>query len=77
MATSIMANPTVRTAGFSAVGSDFILKASEGSDLYIAGYASVDMVDKQGDRIPVSALKKAYEASLKNCSLTWGATKAK
>ncbi len=60
MATSIMANPTVRTAGFSAVGSDFILKASEGSDLYIAGYASVDMVDKQGDRIPASALTKAF-----------------
>jgi len=55
-----MASPTIRTSGFSAVGSDFILKAADGSDLFIAGYASVDMVDKQGDRIPASALTKAF-----------------
>tara|TARA_R100001463_G_scaffold50452_1_gene100730 strand:+ start:358 stop:1689 length:1332 start_codon:yes stop_codon:yes gene_type:complete len=60
MATKIMASPTIRTSGFSAVGSDFILKAADGSDLFIAGYASVDMVDKQGDRIPASALTKAF-----------------
>ena len=34
---------------WSAVGSDFILKSQVGGDLYIAGYASVDMVDKQGE----------------------------
>ena len=48
MATKIMASPTIRTSGFSAVGSDFILKAADGSDLFIAGYA-MDMADKQGD----------------------------
>jgi len=48
------------TATWTAVGSDFILKSDAGNDLVIAGYASVDMVDKQGDRIPVSALKKAF-----------------
>ena len=36
------------------------MKSGDGNDLVIAGYASVDMVDKQGDRIPVSALKKAF-----------------
>lgn len=54
------------TAGFSAVGSDFILKASDSGDLFVAGYASVDMVDKQGDRIPVSALKKAFGKFMSN-----------
>ena len=48
------------TATWTATGADFILKSGDGNDLVIAGYASVDMVDKQGDRIPVSALKKAF-----------------
>jgi len=48
------------TTTWTATGADFILKSSAGNDLVIAGYASVDMVDKQGDRIPVSALKKAF-----------------
>ena len=52
--------------GFSAVGSDFILKAADGSDLFIAGYASVDMVDKQGDRIPANALSKAFDKFMGN-----------
>jgi len=51
---------------WSAVGSDFILKSQVGGDLYIAGYASVDMVDKQGDRIPGEALKKAFEKFMEN-----------
>lgn len=66
MATKIMASPTIRTSGFSAVGSDFILKAADGSDLFIAGYASVDMVDKQGDRIPATALSKAFDKFMGN-----------
>ena len=66
MANQIMATPAIRTTGFSAVGSDFILKASEGNDLFIAGYASVDMVDKQGDRIPASALSKAFSKFMGN-----------
>jgi len=61
-----MASPTIRTSGFSAVGSDFILKAADGSDLFIAGYASVDMVDKQGDRIPANALSKAFDKFMGN-----------
>ena len=66
MATKIMASPTIRTSGFSAVGSDFILKAADGNDLFIAGYASVDMVDKQGDRIPANALSKAFDKFMGN-----------
>ena len=55
------------TVGFSAIGSDFILKSSaDNGDLFVAGYASVDMVDKQGDRIPVSALKKAFGKFMNN-----------
>jgi len=49
--------------GWSAIGetSDrWILKESKGEDLFVAGYASVDMVDKQGDRIPTAALTKAF-----------------
>ena len=61
-----MASPTIRTSGFSAVGSDFILKAADGNDLFIAGYASVDMVDKQGDRIPANALSKAFDKFMGN-----------
>ena len=53
-------------AGFSAAGSDFILKAADSGDLFVAGYASVDMVDKQGDRIPASALKKAFGKFMAN-----------
>jgi HK97 family phage prohead protease len=54
------------TLKWSAVGSDFILKSQVGGDLYIAGYASVDMVDKQGDRIPADALKKAFSNFMDN-----------
>ena len=54
------------TATWSATGSEFILKADANGDLVIAGYASVDMVDKQGDRIPVSALKKAFTGFMDN-----------
>lgn len=57
----------LNSAGWSAEGSDFLLKsAAANGDLYVAGYASVDMVDKQGDRIPVSALKKAFDQFMGN-----------
>ena len=59
---------TMNTATWSAVGQDFILKSDSNGDLVIAGYASVDMVDKQGDRIPVSALKKAFSGFMDNPS---------
>lgn len=57
----------LQTASWNAEGSDFLLKSvgSEG-ELYVAGYASVDMVDKQGDRIPTSALKKAFSQFMGN-----------
>jgi len=58
----------MNTATWSAVGQDFILKSDSNGDLVIAGYASVDMVDKQGDRIPVSALKKAFGGFMSNPS---------
>ena len=51
---------------WSAVGSDFIMKSESNGELFIAGYASVDMVDKQGDRIPSEALKKAFESFMDN-----------
>src|SRR5210317_97212 len=55
--------------GWSAVGESsdkWILKESKGEDLFVAGYASVDMVDKQGDRIPTNALKKAFSQFMGN-----------
>jgi HK97 family phage prohead protease len=57
----------VQTASWSADGSDFLLKSpgSQG-ELFVAGYASVDMVDKQGDRIPTAALKKAFSQFMDN-----------
>ena len=36
----------------------------KGSDLVIAGYASVELVDKQGDLITKEALKDAFHLSL-------------
>lgn len=56
------------SATWQATGADFLLKSADGNDLVIAGYASVDMVDKQGDRIPVSALKKAFAGFMANPS---------
>ena len=54
------------TLSWSAVGADFLLKSVVGDDLFVAGYASVDMVDKQGDRIPTVALKKAFGQFMSN-----------
>ena len=65
MATAEMLEPTV---GWSAFGADFILKQDIGNDLFVAGYASVDMVDKQGDRIPANALKKAFGKFMDNAA---------
>ena len=36
-----------------------------GDDLIVAGYASVEMVDKQGDLITRGALKNAFEGFMK------------
>lgn len=63
MATAEMLAPSL---GWSAFGSDFLIKEDMGSDLFVAGYASVDMVDKQGDRIPTAALKKAFGKFMEN-----------
>jgi len=63
MATSL----ELHTASWNAEGSDFLLKSSGSQgELYVAGYASVDMVDKQGDRIPTAALKKAFGQFMDN-----------
>ena len=57
----------ILAASWSADGSDFLLKSASGDgSLFVAGYASVDMVDKQGDRIPVPALKKAFGQFMDN-----------
>ena len=64
MADSAIMQPTI---SWSAFGSDFLLKsASTDGSLFVAGYASVDMVDKQGDRIPTVALKKAFQGFMNN-----------
>ena len=63
MATAQMLSPSL---GWSAFGSDFLIKEDLGSELFVAGYASVDMVDKQGDRIPTAALKKAFGKFMEN-----------
>tara|TARA_R110002020_G_scaffold53854_3_gene150245 strand:- start:8767 stop:10128 length:1362 start_codon:yes stop_codon:yes gene_type:complete len=59
------------SATWSAMGESsdrWIIKESSGSDLYVAGYASVDMVDKQGDRIPADALGKAFNKFMDNAA---------
>ena len=42
-----------------------ILLKSRASDLVVAGYASVEMVDKQGDLITKNALKDAFDKFMK------------
>ena len=37
-----------------------------GSDLVVAGYASVELVDKQGDLITRGALKDAFDGFMKS-----------
>lgn len=37
-----------------------------GSDLIVAGYASVELVDKQGDLITRGALKNAFDGFMKS-----------
>ena len=45
---------------------DPILLKSRSSDLVVAGYASVEMVDKQGDLITKNALKDAFGKFMKS-----------
>ena len=54
---------TLRTSPVQHSGSISIVKAD--NDLVIAGYASVEMVDKQGDLITRSALKNAFDGFMK------------
>lgn len=54
---------SLRTTPFSQEGSISILKS--GQDLVVAGYASVEMVDKQGDLITRDALKDAFGGFMK------------
>lgn len=59
-----MASPlTLRTSPVQHSGSISIVKAD--NDLVIAGYASVEMVDKQGDLITRGALKNAFDGFMK------------
>jgi len=41
-------------------------EVTQHGDFYIAGYASVELVDKQGDLIPLEALKAAFEKFMTN-----------
>lgn len=54
---------TLRTSPVQHSGSISIVKAA--NDLVIAGYASVEMVDKQGDLITRGALKDAFDGFMK------------
>jgi len=54
----------LRTSPFSQTGSLSVLKSS--GDLVVAGYASVEMVDKQGDLITRGALKNAFDGFMKS-----------
>lgn len=54
---------TLRTSPVQHSGSISIVKAD--NDLVIAGYASVEMVDKQGDLITRGALKNAFDGFMK------------
>lgn len=47
-----------------------LLKAQQIDDLVIAGYASVEMVDKQGDMITTGALNKAFRKFMAEPSYT-------
>ncbi len=58
-----MATATLRTSAVNHGGSISILKAAD--DLVIAGYASVEMVDKQGDLITRGALRDAFDGFMK------------
>ena len=53
----------LRTSPVEHAGNISIVKAD--NDLVIAGYASVEMVDKQGDLITRSALKNAFDGFMK------------
>ena len=53
----------LRTSPVNHTGSISIVKAD--NDLVIAGYASVEMVDKQGDLITRGALKNAFDGFMK------------
>ena len=54
---------TLRTSPVNHQGSISIVKAD--NDLVIAGYASVEMVDKQGDLITRGALRDAFDSFMK------------
>tara|TARA_R100001443_G_scaffold71178_2_gene79501 strand:- start:8114 stop:9514 length:1401 start_codon:yes stop_codon:yes gene_type:complete len=58
-----MATAALRTSAVNHGGSISILKAAD--DLVIAGYASVEMVDKQGDLITRGALRDAFDGFMK------------
>ena len=58
-----MATAALRTSAVNHGGSISILKASD--DLVIAGYASVEMVVKQGDLITRGALRDAFDGFMK------------
>ena len=60
--TMVMASP-LQTARFEGGGTISLLKSN--NDLVIAGYASVEMVDKQGDLITTGALKGAFDNFMK------------
>jgi len=60
--TMVMASP-LQSARFEGGGTISLLKSDNG--LVIAGYASVEMVDKQGDLITTGALKGAFDSFMK------------
>ena len=56
----------IRLGEHSWSGSEFAILKGTGSDLVIAGYASVDVIDKQNDLITLQALQDASEKFMKS-----------
>ena len=56
----------IRLGNHISSGSEFAVLKGTGKDLVIAGYASVDVVDKQNDLITLSALNEAAEKFMKS-----------
>jgi len=55
----------IRLGNHFSSGSEFAVLKGTGKDLIIAGYASVDVVDKQNDKITLGAIKEAADKFMK------------
>ena len=61
----MMLVPTMRGSSYTDGSELIILKGNKNEPLIIAGYASVDVVDKQNDLITLEAIREASENFMK------------